>query len=232
MTYFLPFTYDEPNCEAAPLWTEGTPADQPVSIEWRPSIACTAEQVRLKHSLTEAPGIPWTTITIAEIRVQSRKAYEILNRITPDGQRFFVRINPPVPESDERPIAKRREIAFFTRGAKQENALALELHRESVISCGVDPDMLYESRVAVFCHLADSYVDHLKAAIENKCFVISSDAGAAEEYLSRFAAPGHWHIARTWEAREWHNMILDLQGKPNKVYQTSAVDQTPYIKAW
>lgn len=241
MQNFLTFTYDKPNERAAPLWQPGMPRDTPVSIWWKPSILCSAEQCLRNQSLGAPPGIPWHDINIAEIWVESRKAYEILNRITPPGQKFFVRIlgqfamiASPWAINQEVADSKIRDIVIFTHGDKKETELAMALGIDAVIASTSDVDvkLIYETEIAVFCHLEDSSADHLFMAIGAGCSIVSSDAGAAEEYLAKYAKPGSWHVARTWNAREWRVMLLDLQGEPNEVFQSSIVDQTPYMPAW
>ena len=233
----LPFTYDEPGPEDARLWTPGTSRDERVAILWTPTIGCSAEQCERKTSLTKAPGIPWSAINIAEIRVESRKAYEILCRIVPNGQDFFVRINPPKPDPSDPRLSNCHDVAIFVEDNINEFPLAASIARglsgkDVVIVKGIDWTIMERSEVVVFCHRAAASVLHLTKAISQQAKILSSDAGAAEEYLTNHAAPGRWHVARSWDSKEWLNMIRDLLGDQNDVSQSSAVDQTPYIIAW
>ena len=237
MKKFLSFTYDEPNEKSAPLWEEGFPTDAPAAIYWRPAIGCSAEQYETGQALCAAPGIPWSSINIAEVRVQSRKAYELLNKIPHPDRNFIVRINPPKPE----PVfaVKERGVSFFTNGDERELALCIDMIKaaglgfDSIICSGVvDPNILNLSSHVVFCFRSSSFLDCYADALSANCKILSSNAGAAEEYLARFAEPGTWHVAKKWSLKEWTNMLKDLQGKENEVSQTSIVDQTPYIKTW
>jgi hypothetical protein len=236
MAQRIDITYEEPDKSAAPLWTPGDPRDKRVAIKWTPSIGCSIEQRKRSVALTEPPGIPFDEINVAEIHVESRKAFEILRRCLPCEASLLVRILPPVPVTTGCALRYAREIAIVTHGDATEFALAAEiaagLNHRAIIVSGDDPEVIGASALVVFVHRSAASVAHLRLAIEFAADIVTSDAGAAEEYLSRFAHPGKWHVARSWQAREWLAMIRDLRGDSTSLFGTSAVDVSPFLKPW
>ncbi|MBW1784786.1 MAG: hypothetical protein JRL30_29085, partial [Deltaproteobacteria bacterium] len=100
------------------------------------------------------------------------------------------------------------------------------------IYTGYNLEQAFGTQLVIFCFRAIETVKHLKESIETSENILSSDAGPAEEYLSQKAEPRRWHVAKTWDGREWANMALDLLGMESQLFQSSIVDQTPYVKAW
>jgi len=235
MKSFLPFTYDTPDEGAAPLLSGETDETIPVAIFWKPSIFCTALIQDKGVTLNGVPDIPWGEIVIEEIRVESRRVYEILHRITPPDQRFFVRINPPpapVPAISEK---KKYRRLILTSGDPVELALAADIaavFTDSIIANGPPPvELIARAETVIFCYVAADTVDPIRVAIVNRCKILSTDAGSAEEYLTRSAPPGSWHIAHSLEPREYIEFLKDLDGKDNRAFQTNYIDRTPFIRA-
>jgi len=241
----LRFTYGPVEESEFPTWEPGTPRADSSTIWWKPSIGCTEEKLKRGQSLTSYPGIPWYDISIAEIRVESRKVYEILCRIVPDSkEQPLVRIVPPTSDyknagpitGEYYPVKKRRLVTIFTNGEKVEQdlaaAIASALDQSCVICSQLDLALLEETEFAVFCNRSSSTEQHLADALARECEIVSSDAGSSEEFLCKFATPGKWHVAKSWERREWIAMIRDLLGEKNNLFQTSVVDDTPYTKIW
>jgi len=241
----LRFTYDEPGSDAPQPLQPGNSIDTPGFIEWRPAINSTAEQVRTQLALAAPPGIPWTTSNITEIRVQSRKAYEILRRIVPEHIDPLVRILPPKPIMTQ--AEKKLGFTICTHQNKPEEivkaaqlAKALGCSDSVTIISTHDADCnqpfyyeaLAKSYLVAFLYSSSSFLEHLAYSVSHNCLILSSDAGAAEEYLCRFAVPGMWHVCKTFETKEWSNKARDLLGQDNEAYQTGAVDLTPYVQPW
>jgi len=227
----VPFTYAAPDANSLPIWNEGISSHIPCAIEWRPDIGCSHEQFQHKRSLMSPPGIPWDDVLIGEIRVQSRKAFEILQRIIPAPQSVLVRINPPTLPP-RLAFCKQRKTVIFTRGEEKEQHFAASLGVEGPLCTGIDVPLMSTAETVIFCFMSNAYLEPLAAAIANGCNILSSDANAAEEYLARFALPGSWHVAHTWDLKLWKALLRDLEGKSAQVPQTTYIDTTPYIEAW
>jgi len=84
------------------------------------------------------------------------------------------------------------------------------------------------SEVIVFPSITTKTSAHLARAVGQGYKIVSSDAGAAEEYLSTFARPGSWHVIHSWKAEHFIEAIKDLLGVPNRMVQTSYLDLTPW----
>lgn len=244
VTPFLPFTYDAPGPLAVDLYEprEGDRDAQiwkPIAYWWRPRIFCGTEIEKHGRALQEKKiDIPWH-VPIEEIRVESRRAYEILCKLSErkfherERTQFFVRINPPLlPPCDYRPVPELRQtdIGCFLgekEAIKISGDIAAAFDSGIVI---VGPEWLeYASmvRVAIFPLLASGTAEPLACAIAAGCAVVSSDAGAAEEYLSEHARPGTWHVIHSWNRRHFVEAAKDLLGRQNDMMQTDYVDDLP-----
>jgi len=231
---YIQFTYDRLTANALPLKTVKSKRCDQVAIECCPDINGLVQQKEKGCALNAELGLDFNRYNIREIRVESRKAYEILNNIIKKHRDIFIRINPPLP------IAKNKAeldiITIVTTGTMIENNLALEIidklhdaHEFSLSTAFFSPEIT-KSKMVVYCNRSGWSLDHLAVAVGSGCKIVSSDAGAAEEYLARFAEPRQWHIAKSFQSDEWCEKIKDLLGEENSIKQTSLVDQSPYMK--
>lgn len=231
---YIPFTYDELTENALPLKTVKSKRYDQVAVECCPDINCYDRQIEEGCALNSELDLDFDRYNIREIRVESRKAYEILNNIIKEHRDIFIRINPPQPIVVNK--AELDVITIATTGTIRENNLALEIidklhnaHEFSLSTAFYSPEIT-KSKMVVYCNRSGWSLDHLAVAVGSGCRIVSSDAGAAEEYLARFAKPRQWHIEKSWNAQEWCEKIKDLLGEENNIKQTSLVDQSPYIK--
>jgi len=229
----LQFTYTEPGENAAPLHSAETDEMDPVAFRWKPLLLTTAAAEANENNLAQPAPLPWERFNIVEVHVESRKAYEILNaqerppafnplvRILPPGP--FNLSNIPVPE-----INNAEKIDYFV-ASKEPRAAALAAgiinalgghHYQGVAF----PLMLLAmSRVAIFPQYETDTAEYLAYAIAAGCKIVSSDAGASEEYLNIYGRPSFWHVVHNQHPQDYIEAAKDLLGRPNDFIQR------PYI---
>lgn len=243
MLDYVPFTYERVNESSLPEWVEGDDIDKPVAYSWWPSIPCSQSQLESQGHLPDLPSIPWSHANVCEIRVDSRKAYELFCRIAPKLWRGEhgdkgVRINPPEPDLRLSPSGV-DGVAIWT-GSKQvevdlASTLFRHLHTPTLLLKIPDEPGLYPANItppsiAVVVQESMSDLWLLYRLLQWGCKILCSDAGAAEEYLCRYAAPGSWHIEKTWNRHKWLVKIRDLMDQDLEVDQIGRVDLTPFMK--
>jgi hypothetical protein len=171
---------------------------EPCAVEWNPSIYCNSASKELGGWYDEL-SLP--QVNYQEIVVESMRAYHLLCRR--DELRDWegvVRVVPPVPVAA--PV-KNGEVVTVIVGSQDEYAVAGSIAREF---CG-----------RVF----------LCAAVGAGCRIVSSDAGAAEEYLTRYGVPGAWHVVRHRKKDHFIGAVNDLYGVGNWM-QLPYCDEVPY----
>jgi hypothetical protein len=207
----------------------------PCVIQWQPTIYCTAGIAKHGHTLSGQPDIPWHC-NIQEIYVESRRAQAILDQIAPAGRAPIVRILPPVPNTDHiSHTAPQHGIACFCtlpEDIKMAGAIFSRVEAPGAIFVGRWTRHEFKrAACVVFPNWEMASVQHLRLAIESGTRIVSSDAGAAQEYLSLYGRPGMWHIVNNWDAPHYVEAIRDLMGLPNEMPQTDYIDQVPYLPA-
>ena len=230
----LDFIYKKPEQDhpVYPLWHKDLPKWKPCRIEWSPEIWCGTAASACGHSLRCKPDFPWQW-NIREIWVESRRAFHILCCITrPKDAEPLVRIiqQPVVPI----PSDKVNEI-FCCVHTQDDMRLAFDLaKRFDMVVCVGDPVLQYlrEALIAVFPFRSCSTARHMAAALGAGCKVVSSDAGAAEEYLCHNAPPGRWHVIHNESPGHYAEAIKHLLGESHKLKQTDYVDDLIYAPAY
>lgn len=231
----LDVSYAPPQENDPPLLDENTTVTQPCAVIWRPEIWCDNEMRKRDEVLATPFDIPWKTMNIVEVRVDSRRVYELLCIVSSGNVAYQVRICPERPDEARREAALAAkpenavlDLACFCRPDKWELDMASKCVIEfehGTIATDLLQTLLRNARVAVFPFLCAGGIDYMKYAIEFGCGIVASDAGNAEEYLSKYAPPGTWHVIHQWKQKNFVEAVKDLLGLPNSITQCDYVDQ-------
>lgn len=222
-SYILPGTADPP------AWDGSQPFWLPVAFVFQPEIYCSELITSNKCSCGRIPVIPWDH-NIAEIWVQSRKAFEVLNLLPrPDDKNPLVRIFPPPIPKIQNPKDRLLDVLVAVR-TPSERHLGYKIIEQVGGCLHAGHPMLglfQEARVVVFPFDASDCLDHLAWALSAGCKIVSSDAGAAEEFLCCSAAPGAWHVIHTQskDAGYYVEAIKDLMNQPAELAQVWYKDE-------
>ena len=227
----LRFTYEwppddtdvvSPGCEHPPWW--------PSAYSFLPDIYCSDLIRKHRRSLARKPDIPWER-NIAEVWVESRRAYEILCRTKIPGNRDpLVRINMPDPEPTE-PIEKLVDILIgCSDGLGTEIARRLEKAGYDVLVCHgtVAAEIVRAANIVIMPFGSCSNLFPLMEASAARCKIVTSDAGAAEEYLTLRYTPRSWHVVRRQRAGDYVEAVKDLLAVSNDFRQVFYQDEAMY----
>lgn len=224
MKLWLSYTFDRES--PFPLYDGSQSFCEPVAVEWNPSIYCEAVSEQLGGYYDEL-SLP--DVNVAEVWVESMRAYHLLCRR--EDMRDFtgvVRIIPPVPERV--PVNNRVGVAVVVSDFTEYTfacAIAAKF-KGAIVPVG---DMLLDAFGSVGCVVFPSMKENtsalLCAAVCEGCRVVSSDAGASEEYLTKFATPGTWHIVHKRKAEHFIGAVNDLYGFGDWM-QLPYCDDAPY----
>ena len=89
-------------------------------------------------------------------------------------------------------------------------------------------DALESARVVVFPNGAEDTSLYLCAAISAGCKIVASDAGSSEEYLSKYAPAGTWHVIHNHDASVYEQAARHLLGMESTFNQSMYIDEAPY----
>jgi len=224
MKLWLSYTFDIES--PFPLY-DGTQAlCEPVAVEWNPSIYCDSES-ELRGGYYDE--LPLPDVNVAEVRVESMRAYHLLCR-RDDMQDFrgVVRIAPPVPIKSD---TNNRAGVVVVVSSADEYDFARPIAQAFMGSIVPVGDMLLSAfsgaGCIVFPQIKESTSALLCAALCEGCRVVSSDAGASEEYLTRFATPGTWHVVHKRKKDHFIGAVNDLYGFGDWM-QLPYCDDAPY----
>lgn len=195
-----------------PFYDGSQGISEPVSVEWNPSIYC-SNIINQTGGYYDEINLP--IANIAEIRVESIRAYHLLCR-KPELQdsTCTVKILPPIPAKKD--INDRSNIVVVVSNpneydiacsiAKPFNAAIVQLNDLLLPA-------LESAGCVVFPSIKSATSALLCAAICEGCKIVSSDAGAAEEYLSNYAYPGSWHVVHDYSSVSFIGAINELQSQ-------------------
>jgi len=218
----LRFRYGPPP-EGLPEWSEDLPKYEPCFFRFFPAIRSTIRIAATGCVLERPAVIPWDW-NILNIVVQSRKSLEILVRLQwPNTRNPRVDICQPVLPVE--PSRKLCDVVVCAH-AKHDVATKVAEKFDGFMALG-DPlrRLIDAARVAVFVLDWSDSVDHLAEAISMQCKIVSSDAGAAEEYLCQFAEPGTWRIVPDGKFEHYAAAVGDLLNGENKQPQIDVGDE-------
>jgi len=211
-----------PPDDPLPPWHPELDAFEPCYFEWEPEMWCSTE-ARKRGLLALPIDIPWSW-NVVEVRVQSRKTAQALDRVARPAARFpLVRILPPKPAATMAPT-KQLDLVLCLRDARDTNVPAF-MARLAGSTMAVRVGALWQhelraSRVVIFPWPAVSSLDHLADAISFGCRIVSGDGGASEEWLTRYAPPRAWHVVHDRAAETFAEAAKGLLGLPSDFRQT------------
>lgn len=208
-----------------PLYDGTQPPYQPVAVEWLPSIYCDSESVQLGGYYDE---LPLPDANIAEIHVESIRAYHLLCR-REDMKDFcgLVRILPPVPE--KKSISGNKLVCLVSESRDYNMACTVACHfGGSLINTNaLTEDTLANAGCVVLPQTKSATSAFLCAAINEGCRIVASDAGANEEYLTKYATHGTWHVVHKRQKDHFIGAVNDLYGVGDWM-QLPYCDDAPY----
>jgi hypothetical protein len=126
---------------------------------------------------------------------------------------------------------KNGEVVTVIVGSQDEYAVAGSIAREfcgRVV--GVSSVSEYDFTVSdcvVFPSIKECTSLFLCAAVGAGCRIVSSDAGAAEEDLTRYGVPSAWHVVRHRKKDHFIGAVNDLYGVGDWM-QLPYCDEVPY----
>lgn len=189
---------------------EHYPEDSVDACWWLPSILCNDESKRLGgYYLNNSPNIK-----AREIYVESVRAYHLIRRrediVDWEG---IIRIAAPVPSYDT--VEKRFNVLVIASdlqelciGAhvvdKVGGIVCLERNNSELVG------LIAAARLVLFPSKVSSSNFLLCAALGSQCRIVSSDAGSAEEYLTRHGIPGCWHVLHNHRQKDYLKACSDL----------------------
>jgi len=228
MKPWLSYQFGEPE-KPLPEYSPSSPFT-PCHYWWRPSIYCEDLSIKTGGFYDELP-IP--DGAIREIWVESVRAYHLLcRRADMRDWEGIVRIIEPEPTVCT--TAHDRPLQFLCLTDDSDGFL-IGAHLSRTLTGGVAHLTTYctehgmpRTQVVVFPSRKESTSLFLCAAIASGCRIVSSDAGAAEEYLSNHAAPGTWHVVHTNDRAAYLHAVYDLLGMKSDCNRSMYVDEAPY----
>lgn len=228
MKSWLSYTFEQPTDDIRE-YAPNIPIYEPCFYRWQPSIFC--EDVS-KQEGVYYKDTPFPNANICEIHVESIRAYHLLCRHDwAKGWEGTVRILPPQPGSIER-NDKTLNIAAFGNDENEMILAARSVSRLGGCSAMLPSELMLEmlngSRLALFPNKEQDTSLFLCAAITAGCFIVASDAGASEEYLSQFARPGTWHVVHKHSQSTYCQAARHLLGMESTANQSMYVDESPY----
>lgn len=231
----MSFAYREPGAGSPPLYDGTQDPWTPVSIVWRPEIwDCSRVKKAGDQSLVEKPSIDWS-LNIGEIWVESRKTYEILCRLPrPAGMSPLVRIVPPALPN----LRQSRKLydCVICTAHEPDLDLAYDICAKvpAIIAHGPKHwGLMAYAKTVVFAIDRLGPLYWLAYAIAADCRIVSSDAGAAEEYLCKAGRPGSWLVIHHGlDARGYIEGVRFLSGQKAECHQTSYLDMVPWVAPW
>jgi hypothetical protein len=224
MKLWLSYSFD--NESPFPLYDGSQPLSDPVAVEWNPAIYCESESENLGGYYDE---LPLPDVNVAEIRVESMRAYHLLCR-REELQDFVgvVRILPPVPVP--KPINDNRKVVVIVDDIAEYNlACAIAHHYNGSVmpTSYLNEKVIAEAGCLVFPQIKSATSALLCAGICEGCAIVASDAGASEEYLTKFAVPGAWHVVHKRKKDHFIGAVNDLYGVGDWM-QLPYCDDAPY----
>lgn len=227
MKPWLSYSFADPS-ESLPEYHSHIDPLAPCFFWWRPAIFC--------DELTIARGVfyqdrPLPDCNAVEIHVESIRAYHLLSRRKDlHDWKGLVRILPPKPEKPDRAESAFNVSVF----GYDRNELMMGAHIVDLLGGGISkydsmmPSLMKCSNTVVFPAKQEATALFLCAAISAACNIVSSDAGAAEEYLSAHAVPGTWHVVHKHDQGLYAAAVNDLLGKPSGINRSMYLDEAPY----
>jgi len=198
----------------------------PCSIEWNPSIYCESESVNLGGYYDD---LPLPKANIAEIHVESLRAYHLLcRREELKDWQGVVRVMPLVPERKEL-NNKPWLVVVVSEQAEYNVATAIACYFGGAVinSKDITGEILADTGCLVLPQIKSASSAFLCAGVCEGCRIVASDAGANEEYLTRFALPGSWHIVHKRKKDHFIGAVNDLYGRGDWM-QLPYCDEAPY----
>ncbi len=202
----------------------------PAAYWWRPAIYCN-DEVQSRGLWYDDPGPDYGCLPV--IAVESIRAYHLLRKR--EEVRDFegvVEICYPVPEAD--PLNKSELCSVVAFGYTQQEIMlgayvAAQFNGASIYLGSSAVNMLMPAaQVAVFPVIAESTSLFLCAAVAAGCKIVASDAGSTEEYLSRYAQPGTWHVVHNQKQTQYVAAVRSLLNQPNDFNTSMYIDEAPY----
>ena len=228
MKPWLSYSFDGPD-GSLPEYTSRMSVYTPCYYWWHPSIYC--EDVSRQEGVFYVDK-PFPRANIKEIHVESVRAYHLLKRHTfVDDWEGLVRILPPKP-ADATPYPKMLNTVSFA--FDYEELIISAKTTANLGGCSfMMPNALIEmglqnAKLAIFPNKRMNTNSWLCAALAAGCLVVSSDAGSAEEYLSKYAEPGRWHVVHSHKQSAYEQAAAHLLGMKSDIDRSLYVDQAPY----
>ena len=222
MKLWLSYTFED-KC-TLPIYDGSQLPHEPVAVEWLPSIYCDSESVNRGGYYDE---LPLPRANIYEIHVESMRSYHLLCR-REEAKDFsgLVRILPPVPE--RKPLNNKPWLVCLV-SERDEYPIASSIASKfggSVIHINsITPEILSEVGCLVLPQIKSATSAFLCAGINEGCRIVASDAGANEEYLTKYGRS--WHIVRKRKKDHFIGAINDLYGVGDWM-QLPYCDDAPY----
>jgi len=224
MKLWLSYSFDSES--PFPLYDGTQPLCEPVAVEWNPFIYCESESVRIGGYYDT---LPLPDVNIAEIRVESMRAYHLICR-DPRMKDFIgtVRILPPIPQYK---TINNREGITVVVGSESEYTMACAIASRYngliIHMAALTQEIIASTGCLVFPQIKSATSALLCAGLCEGCRIVASDAGSNEEYLTKYAIPGSWHIVHRRMKDHFIAAISELYGVGDWM-QLPYCDDAPY----
>jgi len=226
MKLWLSYTFLPPD-GSVPEYNGAQQPHEPVAVWWLPEIYSEQHSEKAGGYYDE---LPLPVCNVQEVWVESLRAYHLLCRRKEMKEfRGMVRILAPMPEQINKNTSEgvcvvascREEYPFASAIASKFGGCVLPLNAAWLSG------VFASCKTVVFPWIKSNTSAFLCAAVGEGCQVVASDAGAAEEYLTKYAKPGTWHICHRWKVEHFVGAINDLNGQPGWM-QLPYCDDAPY----
>ena len=228
MKPWISYKFGKPKQEL-PLYTAGITSYQPCHYWWQPSIYC--EDVSQQTGVFYADK-PFPRANIKEIYVESIRAYHLLKRHNfVEDWEGIIRIIPPVPAppTEHARIINTVSFAYDEREMIASSKIVAKLGGcACLIPSAIVEQIMTAAKVAIFPNKQSVTSLWLCAAISAGCRIVSSDAGSADEYLSKYAQPGTWHVIHSHKQLAYEQAAAHLLGRQSNIDLSTYVDEAPY----
>lgn len=210
---------------------EDYPSDSVNACWWSPSVLCDDEVKKCGGFYLETAPL----VKSREIYVKSLRVYHLLcRREDMRDWEGVVRIATPKPVFEE--VEKRFNVLVVAADLQELCIGAYVVNRAGGIICHDRSatelvELMRAARLVLFPNKSMNDCLDLCAALSARCKVVASDAGAADEYLTRCAIPGSWHVSHVHNQKNYFKACSDLlfgAGSVPDFGESEYVDEAPY----